>query len=637
MPPDQLDELVIYVLRDPKLRHLARSLMTPDCWCPHGERHLRILSDAIFKLDAEGQLSYPALRGAVTEALADDVLMKAVPHMVKDIIGLPTDPDPYNGLIFHAFKGVDEADLDFGYGVALLKRFLRERLVLDRVRRMIDGAGGRCPLGFEGTLAEAQATAAAIEALGHSGAPANMADGLPGLTAWLGATCVQGLIGLATGVPGLDEHTNGLRGLVIVGGSPGSGKSSLSIQAGVGTARRHLANNTAVLFISLDMDAIEIQARIMSNLSGLDWSVLRRGSPGCRDRPGGPHFNLEDAAKFEAAKTELAGETGRRIRVLGRKDLPGVLDAGRLAHLLAETKAAAGASKGLMIVDYIQLLEPPAVVAKQGDLSCDRWRVQLLRDVVARSSPEGADTVVAVSECRKPPDSKTSWGGMLADVMGSARTTYAADSVLLLRKPTPGEVRKSYGLAAGKAAVDARLVTLDEAGVSPVVLALVKARDGARRGEWMMEHLYKCSSWRQPPLVLPATGGMLGAADNDDDDDDDDDADLNDYLGAQLVARQRLLAALGAAPDGETATVLAQAAKLPIGPARAILVELVAEGRAVAVQVIKPHGKGGKGAKTHPGYRLAGVNGQPADGKTAITQTAVPAITQTNKPRDPGG
>jgi hypothetical protein len=109
------------------------------------------------------------------------------------------------------------------------------------------------------------------------------------------------------------------------------------------------------------------------------------------------------------------------------------------------------------------------------------------------------------------------------------------------------------------------------------------------------------------------------------------------------TARERILTTLAAVPDGETVAKLAQAAKLAAGPAREILEGLVAEGRAVAVTVTKPHGKGGKGVKMHPGYRLTGINGEPAGASpmitpttAAITPTAITPTTATITPTKPG-
>jgi hypothetical protein len=702
MNPNELEELLIHIIRAPTVYAEARLHMEAEDWDPTMERHYRILVTELFKLGDSrlypvGEIPYVAVHTEVRRVLDDDPMLKTAKYQVNDIVGRPTDPDPYNGLLYHAYKVVEESDLSAQYGLTLLKKFLRERQVLDRVRRVIDGAGGYNPAGFEAVLAKVQETAAAIETVGHTGA-ASMADDLEGLFAWLEASQGKTLLGLATGLDDLDQHMLGLRGLVVLGAMPGSGKTSLAVQIAAGVARRYLGNDAAVLIISLEMDPVAIKARILSHLAELDWAVLRQGSPECRDRPAGPYLNPTHDAKLEAARAELAGEVGRRIRVLGRQDLPGDLNAPRLAALLAKAKAAAGASRALLILDYLQLIEPPAAVQKQGDLAGDKYRIAIMQDIVARTrspaNPEG-DAVLAISEVRKPPDAKQGWGAQLADLMGAARTAYVADAVLLYRRMTTAEVKRTYGLgAATKDAVAQHLAQLNEAGVAPMIVSLAKGRDGMTRAEWPMEFLYRRSTWRRPPLILApvATGGMLAGADDDDDDDGDGDntntgpgwppvqpptppsphgsaasqngpsslgqqngplVPQNGGLGAMTVpqaahespngqegqaARARILAALAAAPDGETATALAQAAKLAIGPARAILEGLVAEGRAVAVPVTKPHGKGGKGAKAHAGYRLAGVNDEPAGASPAITQTAVPAISQTitqTKPATP--
>jgi hypothetical protein len=462
---------------------------------------------------------------------------------------------------------------------------------------------------------------------------------MPGLLGWLEAGCGKPLIGLATGLAELDERTCGLRGVVVLGAMPNSGKSALAVTIAVGVAR-HVANNgAAVVFVSLDMGAVEIGVRILSHTSGVDWVTLRRGSPKCRDRPHGPVYDTVDAPKVEAAKTELNGALGDRLTVLGAKDLPGVIDAPRLVALLEEAKAAAGVSRGLLILDYLGLIPVPAAVQKAGDLECDKFRIAMMQQVVERtrspSNPAG-DTVFVVAEVRKPPDAKTHWGGQLADLMGSARTAYSADAVLQFRRPTTAEVRRTYGLgAASKDAVDKYLASLDAQGVAPMIVSLAKVRDGGTRGAMAMEFLYRISTWRQTPvcLVPAATGGMFAGADDDDEDGLDGPGGPpgpphgSNGQNAHLVARARLLEALAAAPDGETVAQLAQAAKLAAGPARQILEGLVAEGRAVAVPVTKPHGKGGKGAKTHPGFRLAGVDGQPEGASPATS--AAPMITPT--------
>jgi replicative DNA helicase len=615
MTPTELEELLIHIIRVPAVYSEARRFFDDDAWDLYSERHYRILLDGFFKvadtqLYANGDIPYLAVHNEVHRVMADDPMLKDAQYMINDIIGRPSDADPHIGLLYHSYKGVDEDDLNVPYGLVLLKKFLHERQVIDKVRRVLDGAGGRNPVGFELKLAQAQERAAAIEAIGHAGA-VSMAESLPQLIAWIETGRGKNLIGLETGVVDLDDRMLGLRGLTVLGAMPNSGKTALCVQIAAGVARRYLANDAAVVFVSLDMDAVEIKARILSHVAKMDWVTLRQGSPGRRYQPKGPYFNEADDEQLEAARAMLTGETGRRIRVCGRQDLPGDLDAARLAALLADAKAAAGATRGLLVLDYLQLVEVPAAVQKLGDLAADKYRVRIVQDIVARTktpaNPEG-DAVLVISEVRKPPDAKQGWGSLLADLMGAARTAYAADAVLLYRNMSTTEIKKVYGLgAASKDQVAQHMAQLDETGITPMIVSLVKGRDGTHRGEWPMEFLYRRSTWQQPPIVLtPPTGGMLGSSNNNGDDDDDDDDDD----ASPQAPRERVLAALAAVPNGETAKTIAQAAKIGAGLIQQVLEVLLDEGLIVAAQVTKPHGKG---TMTHSGYKLAGSNGQPAN------------------------
>jgi hypothetical protein len=268
MTPVELEELIIHVIRVPTVYSEARRFIRIEDWDPHAERHYRILIDGLFKLgDSKlyrlGDIPYVAIHTEVRRVMDDDPMLKDAQFMINDIVGLPTDPDPYNGLLHHAYKVVDEDDLSTPYGITLLKKFLKERQVLDKVRRVLDGAGGRNVIGFEAILAQIQETAAAIETIGHSGA-VSLAETLPALLTWLETTQGKVILGLETGLADLDERTLGLRGLVVLGAMPNCGKTAMGVQLAVGVARRHAANDAAVVFVSLDMDAIDIEARIES-------------------------------------------------------------------------------------------------------------------------------------------------------------------------------------------------------------------------------------------------------------------------------------------------------------------------------------------------------------------------------------
>ena len=171
MTPVELEELLVHIIRVPAVYSEARRFVESDDWDPHAERHYRIMIDGLFKLGdtklyVVGNIPYVAVYTEVRRILDDDPMLRDASHMINDIVGRPGDPDPYNGLLYHAYKTVEESDLSAQYGLTLLKKFLRERQVLDKVRRVIDGAGGRNVTGFGSILSKITIKDRAVEAIG---------------------------------------------------------------------------------------------------------------------------------------------------------------------------------------------------------------------------------------------------------------------------------------------------------------------------------------------------------------------------------------------------------------------------------------------------------------------------------------
>ena len=79
------------------------------------------------------------------------------------------------------------------------------------------------------------------------------------------------------------------------------------------------------------------------------------------------------------------------------------------------------------------------------------------------------------------------------------------------------------------------------------------------------------------------------------------------------TAREKFLAALAGFPAGETLTAIAKAAGLSNQKAKEALVQLVAEGLVVAVEVTKASGKG---SKTFDGYKLSNTGGHAGSAAT---------------------
>ena len=96
----------------------------------------------------------------------------------------------------------------------------------------------------------------------------------------------EGLSGLPTGLPKLDEKLGGLRGLTFVGADKGVGKTSLVL--GMALAALKAREDLAVLIYSLDMSKTRIYERLFCCESGIDHRTLfggikpiGTGSSGC--------------------------------------------------------------------------------------------------------------------------------------------------------------------------------------------------------------------------------------------------------------------------------------------------------------------------------------------------------------------
>jgi hypothetical protein len=272
MSPDELEELLVHIIRVASVYAEARRFLEGDEWDLHAERHYRIMLDGLFKLgDSKlytlGEIPYTAVHIEVGRALDDDPMLRDARGLVSDIVGRPTDPDPYNGLLYHAYKVVKDEDLNDKYGIDLLKRFLKERQTLDGIRRVIDSAGGRNVTGFGAYLSKITLRDQAIEAIGsdpfHVMLPAD----------WVPTTIET----TPLGIKWADDLTGGQApgDVNAILGPFGGGKTLFAIQLAVERAKLCMAWHVAgdaghgrlkrVIFVSYEEDVDrDVRPRVMS-------------------------------------------------------------------------------------------------------------------------------------------------------------------------------------------------------------------------------------------------------------------------------------------------------------------------------------------------------------------------------------
>ena len=291
-------------------------------------------------------------------------------------------------------------------------------------------------------------------------------------------------VGMAQEVlPGLDKALMGLRGLMLIAGPPGTGKTSLAVQLGLGCMEAD--EGAAVVLLSLEQTRWEHLTRNLAYFSELPWETVAMGSEKCRndrDRQAGLHFQPLELKELKKGEDKLK-ELGGRLLILDGLNFPEPT-AESLLQEVENLKERTGASKVLVIVDYLQLWPVPMEAAKvlRTDLDKDKWQIGELKKL--RNLLGASDAVLAISEATKA-DWKT--GLNMGSVMGSARGSYTPDVVMVLQPFHPEElvpkdesgdrVKEKEVRAEGERILNA----LIDMGRSLIHLQIVKGRDGVQR------------------------------------------------------------------------------------------------------------------------------------------------------------
>lgn len=276
-------------------------------------------------------------------------------------------------------------------------------------------------------------------------------------------------VGLATEtLPRLDRATLGLRGLMLLVGGPNVGKTALGVQLGLDVVRNN--PDACFLFVSLEMPRQSIAARILCGLGKIEWRTLISASEEDQGEDGVRTFRKGELEAIARAKTDLA-EIGQRILILDDQNFPRP-SVDEMVIQLEELKASSGATRGIILVDYLQVLPIPHEDSRDfgvaSDAEADRWRIgamKRLRDLTG-------DAVLVISEARKPAPGK-GWAASMEDVEGSERNAYTPDMVFLLQTLTNDEMVRQWRGSPEQAAKE-----MEQMGVVFLRMAIAKGRDG---------------------------------------------------------------------------------------------------------------------------------------------------------------
>ncbi len=215
------------------------------------------------------------------------------------------------------------------------------------------------------------------------------------------------IAGVATGFTDVDNLFHGLRGgdLVILAARPGVGKTSLALNIAVNAAKMGYPTT----FFSLEMSANQLVQRILCSEAKIGLEKVRGGFLGTSDW------------------TELANAMSRLLKAeLYIDDTPS------LSILEARAKARRelrGKSNGLIIVDYLQLMQPPKS-RSDGNRAVEVGEISRGLKVLAK---EMNMPVIALSQLSRQVEMRgKSKRPMLSDLRESGSIEQDADIVMFI-------------------------------------------------------------------------------------------------------------------------------------------------------------------------------------------------------------
>ncbi|MDR0406896.1 MAG: replicative DNA helicase [Holosporales bacterium] len=229
--------------------------------------------------------------------------------------------------------------------------------------------------------------------------------------------------GITTGFADLDRWTGGLHpsDLIILAGRPSMGKTALAMNIGYNASLATLkkaGGGGCVIFFSLEMSSEQLATRLLAQESGISSDRIRRGE-----------IRKEDFTTFVEVSRNLS-----RIPFL-------IDDTAALTVSALRTRARRAKRKhgiDLIIIDYLQLLSPPA--GKRAD-----GRVQEISEITRSLKAIAKDLnvpILALSQLSRAVEQRDDKRPQLSDLRESGSIEQDADIVMFIYRDEYYEARK---------------------------------------------------------------------------------------------------------------------------------------------------------------------------------------------------
>lgn len=216
--------------------------------------------------------------------------------------------------------------------------------------------------------------------------------------------------GIRSGWRDVDDITCGFKGgqLVVLAARPSMGKSAYAIQLASSVSDLH---GLPSLFISLEMGGDEVGGRLMSLLSGVEY------------------YRHSDPRRLTRSDQELLGEAQATLRDRAPilvDDTP-TMTMTKIGSAVRRHRARS--SVGLLVVDYIQLIDsPPSRDSRQEVVA------QISRGLKVLARDLGIP-VVALSQLNRKAEEREDHRPRMSDLRETGAIEQDADAVILLHRP----------------------------------------------------------------------------------------------------------------------------------------------------------------------------------------------------------
>jgi replicative DNA helicase len=215
------------------------------------------------------------------------------------------------------------------------------------------------------------------------------------------------MAGVPSGFKDVDDLFHGFRGgdLIILAARPGVGKTSFALNLATNAAKA----GASVAFFSLEMSAGQLVQRILCSEARVSLQKIRGGF-------------ITDADWLE-----IADASNRLSKIdLCIDDSPGLSILEARAKARRELRAATG--KGMIIVDYLQLMQPPQT-RRDGNRAVEVGEISRGLKILAK---EMDMPVIALSQLSRQIEMRGKKRPMLSDLRESGSIEQDADIVMFI-------------------------------------------------------------------------------------------------------------------------------------------------------------------------------------------------------------